>query len=168
MNDNIYYKVHFARHFFLNMSLLLSKLDLTSCWTDSKVGRVTLSPIILETVTKFKFKKCLWKNIMEPFRFRNLLFSTLLSRSMKHSFDKWIASVKHKTDITSISKSVWNNKNCQHGERNKYLVPRELKPPRVGWIFKYTCKWCEINLYCKTKWNEFKLCQDVSCDYMYM
>lgn len=129
---------------------------------------VTLSPIILETVIKFKFKKCLWKNIMEPFQFRNLLFSTLLSRSMKHSFDKWIASVKHKTDITSISKSVWNNKNCQHGERNKYLVPRELKPPRVGWIFKYTCKWCEINQYCKTKWNEFKLCQDVRCDYLYM
>lgn len=87
MNDNIYYKVHFARYFFFKYVTLVEQTGFDQL-LNRFLSWVTLSPIILETVTKFKFKKCLWKNIMEPFRFRNLLFSTLLPRSMKHSFDK--------------------------------------------------------------------------------
>lgn len=88
MNDNIYYKVHFARYFFFKYVTLVEQTGF-----DQLLNRFLSWPgnIISNHIgnsNKVQIQKVFMENFMEPFPFRNLLFSTLLSRSMKHSFDK--------------------------------------------------------------------------------
>lgn len=139
MNDNIYYKVHFARYIFFKYVTLVEQTGFDQL-LNRFLSWVTSSPIILETVTKFKFKKCLWKILWNPFHSETFCFRP-------YCLDQW--------SIHLINESpVRNTRLILHQFKNQFAI-------KIFSMGKGINIWCQENWNPQESWWIFKYISDV-------